>query len=407
MSTDAWHVDRRSAALGAAAVMLMPCVPVAALNRTKPPLDVKAWLHQPTAPAFAVPHDYLGIHSDHGLDGRTPAPTYPYGAVRSHDANGANQSSLTQWAGIERAPGQYDWRAVDRWIASHPGRSRIWVLFGCPAFYQKYPGEKFPYPDVPGGGSPPKDPRVAADFIAALLRRYPGAFKFIELWNEPNFGWSGSDPTRDRWRMEKPGFFTGTASDLAAMARAVRGVLTTDVKLLAGAWEGQDASTSQTNSMLRFSAAPDGKGGIGRQHVQALSVHAYTYNNDPNTLITVLRNYIARFKQAGYPDSMERYVSEIGAEAPVFWTRTTPPIEDKVRAVKRWLMIPAALGYRGVYLYKHSLERTLGDPARTPELSAAIRDVHASLVGRTLVQAALLSDDTVWLGFDDSTSLRA
>jgi hypothetical protein len=78
-----------------------------------------------------------------------------------------------------------------------------------------------------------------------------------------------------------------------------------------------------------------------------------------------------------------------------------------VRALKRWCMIPAALGYKGVYLYKHSLERTLGNPARTPELSSAIRAMRDGLSGKQLLQAAYLVDDTIWLAFADGSQLRA
>jgi hypothetical protein len=399
-------IDRRTVAAGIVASIAAP-TRLDAAAPIKPPASVADWLHSETTAPFAIPRDYLGIHSDHGLGAATPAPQYAYDAIRSHDVNDAQGRPVTQWAQVERTPGQYDWRAVDAWFVAHPAKTRIWVLLGCPKFYQKFPDEPWLYPYLPGGGSPPKHPRSAADFIAALLARYPGMIDFIELWNEPNFGWSGNDAGRDRWRMAKPGFFTGTAADLAALARAVRAVLPPSVKLMAGAWEGQDASTSLTNSLLRFSAAPDGAGGMGRDHVQALSVHAYTYNNDPNAIIAVLRNYIARFAQAGYPAKMDRYVTEVGAEAPVFWSTRAPQMADKIRAVKRWCMIPAALGYKGVYLYKHSLERTLGDPARTPDLSGAIDQMRHSLRGRTLTAAARLVDDTIWLAFADGSTVRA
>ena len=62
------------------------------------------WLHDPASPPVTVPLDYLGIHSDHGVGLKTPAPSYPYDAVRSHDVDNGNDGSATQWADIEIKP---------------------------------------------------------------------------------------------------------------------------------------------------------------------------------------------------------------------------------------------------------------------------------------------------------------
>ncbi|MFV0298900.1 MAG: hypothetical protein ACK5JT_22585 [Hyphomicrobiaceae bacterium] len=154
----------------------------------QPPKQVRRWLRRTGQGPLALPFDYFGLHSDHGMGGKTPFPTYPYDAIRSHDTSDGKDMPVLQWAGIEVAPGQYDWRAMDAWIEANPRKTRIFVLSGCPAFYQKYPGEPWPYPYLPGGGSPPRDPDAAGRFIAAILRRYPGQIHFVEPWNEPNFG---------------------------------------------------------------------------------------------------------------------------------------------------------------------------------------------------------------------------
>jgi hypothetical protein len=404
---DVRHPARRKILGALACAIAAPSVLAAA--RASPPVAVTDWLHAPDRPALPLPFDFLGLHSDHGLGGPTPPPSYPYDAIRSHDADDGTGKPVLQWASIETSPGIYDWRAFDRWIEANPSKTRVFVLCGCPTFYQKYPGEPWPYPDLPGGGSPPVDPSLAAAFIAAVVRRHPGKIHFVEPWNEPNFGAGGFRPFQDRWGpwMKKPGFFTGTAGDLAAMARAIRQVLPASSRLMVGAWEGQAEDATLGNSLLRFAAASDGAGGYGRDHVQALSVHAYTYNNDPNKLVAELRAYDQRFRQIGHPAAMARYVSECGAEAPRYWSAASPPLADKVRAIKRWCMIPAALGYQGVYLYKHSIMRTLGDPARERELAAAIAQRRNALRGRQIAQAAVLADETIWIAFADGGELRA
>ncbi|MFV0298901.1 MAG: hypothetical protein ACK5JT_22590 [Hyphomicrobiaceae bacterium] len=213
---------------------------------------------------------------------------------------------------------------------------------------------------------------------------------------------------KGRWGplMETPGFFTGTPEDLAAMARAIRQVLPPPTRLMIGAWEGQDGAGAE-NSLLRYARAADGAGGFGRDHAQALSVHSYTYRNDPNKMIAELEGYDARFREAGFKPHLPRHVSECGAEAPEFWTATNPPLEIKVRCVKRWLMIPAAMGYLGVYLYRHSLMRTLGDPAHEPALAQAMGEMRDALRGRIILQAAELEDGTIWLARADGREVLA
>ena len=101
------------------------------------------------------------------------------------------------------------------------------------------------------------------------------------------------------------------------------------------------------------------------------------------------------------------YVTEVGAERPKFWTAESPPMEEKIRTIRRWCMAPAAMGYSGVYLYKHGLMRTLGDPARTPRLAETISQLRDQLRGQMVDRAAELEDGTIWLRFRDGKELRA
>ena len=373
------------------------------------PAPARTWLRKPDEKPFQIPNDFLGIHTDHGMGGPSPAPSYRYGAVRSINANDERAFPITQWALIELKDNEFDWSPVEKWLAANPGKTKIFNLFGCPTFHQKFPKEPWAFPYLQGGGSPPKDPALAARFIKALLAKFPGEIQFIELWNEPNFGWDNDDLLKARWGPTKglPAFFTGSPADLAGMARAVREVLPKEVLLMSSGWEGQGNFDSSKNSLLRFSKAPDGRGRTGKDHVQALSVHSYTYENDPNKLVNELLGYRERFEEAGYDPSLPRFLTEVGAEAPGAWNKDTPSMTQKTTAIRRWCMIPAALGYSGVYLYKHSVLETLGDPAANPEISKAIDDIYEQLSGKRIKAAAELKDDTIWLQFDDDSELRA
>ena len=128
---------------------------------------------------------------------------------------------------------------------------------------------------------------------------------------------------------------------------------------------------------------------------------------NPNTIVRELVGYEACFDKAGYPKSMPRYLTEVGVERPKFWTADSPPMADKIRTIQRWCLAPAAMGYQGVYLYKHALMRTLGDPARTPEIAKAIGDLRNGLRGREVLQGAELQDGTIWIRFGDGGEMRA
>lgn len=412
--------SRRQVAAGlaaaAAALTAAPPRAIAQVTGGAPPLRAKDWLLSPGAKPFDIPLDYLGIHFNNGVSNKEAAPSYPFDALRSHDVDNGNDMPATQWADIEVSPGTYDWKHADVWMGNDPGKTRMWVLFGTPKFYQKYPNEPFPFPTLPGGGSPPRDPKRAAEFVTALLSRYPNRIKYLEIWNEPNFG-GGTNPFKDRWtpRGDDPGWFTGTAAELAALARAVRAVLPASVKLMAAgwAWQAQADQLTPGNAVLQYAAAPDGSGGFGRDHVQALSVHLYTYHFDPNAMIPEIRTYERLFQQAGYARTLERHCTECGAwnapppKPPGKFTEAHPLLPDKVRIVKRWCMIPAAMGYYSNYLYRHSDLGTLGDPAKTPAISAAIGEMRNGLRGKRLQQAAVLDDNSIWMAFADGTSLRA
>src|SRR5262245_3242950 len=116
-SASAAAASRRQiiAGLGAIGASGLALRPGAACAAASPPAGVKQWLMQPGGAGATIPLDYLGLHSDHGVSRKAPAPTYPYDAIRSHDVDNGHDLPATQWADIEKAPGVYDWRLADRW----------------------------------------------------------------------------------------------------------------------------------------------------------------------------------------------------------------------------------------------------------------------------------------------------
>jgi hypothetical protein len=368
-----------------------------------PPGVVSRWLLQDTDPAISVRSDFFGLHVERNtgwpdyID--VPLPDIDYGLVRSLDHNGPTLEVDLQWARIEKSAGSFDWSGVDAWIGDTVGKTRVFTLTGTPTFYQKYPGEVWRYPYLLGGASPPADVSKAADFVTALLNHQPGEIKYIEIWNEPNFYYA-SDTDTTRWDSAATAaeggstpFFSGTAQDLAHMARAVRDVLPAGVALMAGAWEGQDGA-STVNSMKRFTQASDGAGATGRESVRAFSFHHYIYNNDPNNFLETIDGYRERLAEYGYPPDIEFHCSEIGHEVPTPATDLSDA--DVVRNIKRATYLAAATRVATVGWYKYSSATTLKAPYENSAVKAALAEA-ATLAGQAIRQAAVLEDGRVWL----------
>ncbi|MBP9206573.1 MAG: hypothetical protein KBG28_21545 [Kofleriaceae bacterium] len=368
---------------------------------------VARWLVAPGDAARVVRPDFFGLHVERTTGWPdyqpVPLPTFGYGLVRSLDHNSVTTEVALQWARIEVAPGQFDWSAVDAWIADTAGRTRIFTVAGTPPFYQKYPGEPYRYPYLPGGASPPADPAAMANFIGALLARHPGQIQYVEVANEPNMTWVSSD-SDGRWdpgfaAANGPAFFAGSPSDLAELARVVRASLPEGVRLMAGAWEGQTGA-SDVSSLRRFTVAPDRAGGIGRDAADVFSFHHYIYHNDPNGFLDSIDAYRARMAEYGYPAGMEFHCSEIGHESPT--PASSLSTDDVARNIRRATSLGAAAGLATMSWYRYSSAATLGAPFANPAIEAALAEA-ASLAGRTIVQAAVLTDGRVWVELDDGS----
>ena len=378
-----------------------------------PPGAVSRWLVEHTDPAVVVRPDFFGLHVERNTGWPSyqavPLPTFDYGLTRSHDHNGATSALEVdlQWARIEKSPGQFDWSGVDAWISDTVGKTRVFTLFGTPTFYQKYPDEAWRYPYLPGGGSPPAEMSKVAEFVTQLLNHRPGEIHYIEVWSAPNFYYA-PDTSVTRWDSAVTSaeggntpFFSGTPQDLAQMARAIRNVLPSGVFLMAGGWEGQQAS-STVNSMGRFSLASDGAGGTGRSTVQAFSFHHAFYNNDPNSLLGAIDGYRERLSEYGYPPTIEFHCSEIGHAEPT--PATSLSDADVIRNIKRATYLAAAMRVATVAWYRYSSETALKAPYTNASVRAGLA-VAAAVAGRTIRQAAVLQNGSVWLRLSTNDDL--
>lgn len=346
-----------------------------------PPLGAKRDLLN--APV-RVPHDYVGMHFHHWPQGSplSPAPTYGYGTVRSHDYGIA-------WNNIHTAPDKFDWDRMDAWVQTHSsaGKTLIYTVYGTPAWASSRGTIKDAYGHS-GAAAPPLDLSVLSDFVTTLVSRYnrksARGIQFIELWNEPHF------LQNDR------GFWWGTAAELADVGRTIaKSAKAADpgIKVLSPGFDGLPEghltfTTSGINAGLRqYLGTRDSTGANPAQWFDGFAVH--TYNADiidgthgvEGTLLQ-LKETLSHFRL-----SLPIYTTETGySEQSAFHNMH---VEQQAGMLKRQAAVQAAMGVRALCFYSHD-DQFCGNPSRHPEIAAAIHDVHTNLAGAMLRQVSVM-----------------
>lgn len=122
-----------------------------------------------------VPAEFMGLtmNTDTGQ-----MPGFRTGSVRFWNSH-------TRWALIEREPGEYDWKILEKMVKGAE-RKRLPVLFtfgGTPLWAVK-DGRKSLFKD--SSASPPDDLKVWDRFVEEVAERYKGRIESYELWDYPS-----------------------------------------------------------------------------------------------------------------------------------------------------------------------------------------------------------------------------
>jgi len=176
----------------AAPVAVTPAAPAA-------PVRVAAAAEpEPVVTDAPVPPDFFGIVAD--------AASATHGRARAQVLETIKRTGAGtirhpfRWQDLERAPGQWDWKRLDQYVAdtARQGIELLPILFGAPDFAARTD----PDGTRSGGFYPPADNAAFADFASRAVRRYghDGSFwrahpvlpyrpvTAWEVWNEPNGG---------------------------------------------------------------------------------------------------------------------------------------------------------------------------------------------------------------------------
>lgn len=410
-----------------------------------PPTTVDFWILRATDTPITL-GEFLGVHSDW-----VPGYTYPASGpvspraltdncetVRTLDCDiNFGQQPRLSWAAMEAgAPKLYTWTYADQFVAEHSGKRIIWVIDRTPARYAKYTTSYNLYPSYLNSSSPPANWQDMIDYALAIKNRYPGENIEFEMFNEPNFGYAigagGAVTESNRFDMRRSdafiewagvgaAFFIGTGRDMAQGAKALyqAGVR----PLVVGAWEGQSESNWIGNSFRVFSECPLGDGTYGRDWIDKISVHSYTYNgNMGDTIYDDLFDYRAFANAFGYPPNKPIVADEVG----FIGSPWAYELDDSNHAdqIGRAMVIAAGLGYDGIHLYKidsdysgtgssgpasnlkwYSLQDTGARQASNAATAGAFTWGSSLRSGKIVRQCARLVDGRYWIELQDGQSL--
>jgi hypothetical protein len=351
-----------------------------------------------------VPPDFLGMHFHRWPQGvpLSPAPTYSYGGARSHDYSGSGAG--ISWAAIHTADGVYDWSAMDPWVTTHQASSHmlIYTVYGTPAWLATSTTHQDAY-GHPGGGYPPRALAPLAEFIGTLIRRYKGAIRFVEIWNEPHFVHNYAT------------FWWGTAMELAAMGRTIyQAAKTADptIRILAPGFDDNltaaltlrdpTLAACQASSLYQYLAAPDSAGGRGGDWCDAIAFHTYEAQIDTATTgiegqLLLLRTMLGLMRL-----SLPIYCTECGFRPHSTFAQST--VTQQAVTLRRIAAVLAASGVQGLYYYAHD-DDFIGNPSRHLELASTLDTIQTRLAGAELHQVTVLPGGDLHIETDAETFL--
>ena len=342
--------------------------------------------------------DFIGMHFHRWPSGTpvSPAPTYGFGATRSHDYAGLPHGIF--WSSIHQGPNTFDWSAMDLWVNTHAaqGRTLLYTVYGTPDWVTSAPQLKDPY-GRPGGSSPPRALQPLHDFITALVKRYNAQqtrIQFLEIWNEPHFEQVNAQ------------FWWGTAEQLATIGRTIyQAAKAVDPKIrvltpgfIAGATvpltgdfrlAGMPSETARTGSLYQYLTASDGAGGTGAHWCDGVGFHSYNPHFGSPT--QGLEKEVPLLKRLLVTMGLNKplYMTEVGFFPTSDFAHSS--VADKATTLQRLAVTVAALGVQTMYFYAHD-DEYIGNPSKNPPLAEAIGLLNQRLPGKTLQQVTIQPD---------------
>lgn len=260
---------------------------------TAPPATNQPTVSIPTVPPATLPPEGAGGGGPACSWLDLPASGFGYG-VQSHVFGGGDNAFWmtmvrdklnfqwvkiqVRWKDLELAPGQIFWDVLDGGIneACNNGLRVMLSIVAAPDWANANP---LPAPE--GQEAPPDDYQTYANFIGAILDRYPGKIGAIEVWNEMNLEreWNtaaGIDPV-EYTKMLALAYNTIKSKDASIVV--ISGALSPTGINCAGAWPecggGRPVVVDDATYLTQFVQA----GGL--QYADCIGTHSNGTNLPP------------------------------------------------------------------------------------------------------------------------------
>jgi hypothetical protein len=341
--------------------------------------------------SVTIPEKILGISTNNYPHSGT-APTYDYHIYRTHDYYWGNK-----WSQLHNADNDFSggdateaWSVMDTIIDLHYnlGKDIMFTVWGTPNWAASDPTQDDPYGGH-GGNTPPTSQDYLSDFITQLVTRYNTdtirnngghkKIKYIEIWNEPTYAVSSIS------------FFTGSADDLALMAKTIY----TAAKAVDATITILSPGFSGSSYVDDFLNASDGGVGFGRDYIDGLAFHPYQsklygyyipYDGSyPSQWDTYIKNALVA---GGLASTFPIYATEQGISGDTTSTFFSSMSDiSKAQYVFRVSILGIILGWKSVIWYSHDTKFS-GNPSTSTNVSHAL-DLANSLSGKTITKVTM------------------
>jgi len=156
--------------------------PLPAADGGPNPIEAATATSLPTLPPVDVMRYQVGIQVEQSPDFNYENQDDFYRSVTEDLGLGWIKQQV-RWEAMESQPGEIDWSVLD-FIMPSAQRFEVKLLLSVVTApdWAREPGVAL------GREGPPADPQTYADFVAEIVKRYPGRIHAIEVWHEQNTG---------------------------------------------------------------------------------------------------------------------------------------------------------------------------------------------------------------------------
>lgn len=340
---------------------------------------------------YAIPNSFFGMHINKIT---TPWPSATVSAQRL-------VASEVTWCQMERSPGSYDFKLLDKWIAQaqRNGTSLLYTFICVPQFYSSNstdtscgygPGTCDPPRDLNADGSGTDE--AFKNFVTAMVNHAGTSIQSWEIWNEPS--------QKSQWVPTDSALPYSQLMRMAKDAREIVKATNPNTLMLTPAPVG--FPTGAPSWMNGYLAAGGGA------YADVISFHGYLNQYWKQGAYPVAEN------EVGLVNRMKEIAAQYDQQDKPLWVTeggwgnvqetgfTDPGLQTAFLA--RYVLLQQSLGIARAFWYQWDNSRGAGRLWNGPEVAnirqpgVAYKEVASWTSGATITKpcAPVATDSTVW-----------